>query len=225
MKVLIFDSSTLINLIINGLEEILPLLKKESDIRFIVPASVRFETIKRPIQTKKYELGALKIKTLFDEGILESPSVIGVDEQQLEIESKRIMDDANKILWARGQPVHLIERGESSCLALYNMLRDNKRIDKMALAVDERTTRMLVEKPENLRKLMESKLHTRIDMKTVPEEFQDMVFIRSAEIVYIAYKKNLVNLKNGQVLDALLYASKFAGCSITIEEIEEMKKL
>ena len=85
MKVLIFDSSTLINLIINGLEEILPLLKKESDIRFIVPASVRFETIKRPIQTKKYELGALKIKTLFDEGILESPSVIGVDEQQLEI--------------------------------------------------------------------------------------------------------------------------------------------
>ena len=135
------------------------------------------------------------------------------------------MDDANKILWARGQPVHQIERGESTCLALYNMLRDNKRIDKMALAVDERTTRMLVEKPENLRKLMESKLHTIIDMKTVPEEFQDMVFIRSAEIVYIAYKKNLVNLKNGQVLDALLYASKFAGCSITIEEIEEMKKL
>lgn len=225
MNLLIFDSSTIINLVLNGLEEILPKMKKLGDIRFIVTSAVRFETIKRPVQSKKYELDALKIKRLLDENVLETPSSIGIDEEAIESQTQKIMDVTNRILFARDTSVHLIDKGEASCLALYNMLRGDKRIKKMAIAIDERTTRMLGEKPENLRKLMEQKLHTKVDINSIPDEMKNVVFIRSAEIVYIAYKKGLIELADSQVLDALLWASKFAGCSISSEEIEEIKRL
>ena len=38
-------------------------------------------------------------------------------------------------------------------------------------------------------------------------------------------QKGLVNLSDGNVLDALLYAVKFKGCSISDDEIREIKKL
>ena len=50
-------------------------------------------------------------------------------------------------------------------------------------------------------------------------------FIRSSELVYVAYKKGLVSLKGRRVLEALLYATKFKGSSISFEEIEELKGL
>lgn len=226
MKILIFDASTLINLTINGIEEILSKLKKETGVKFIMTSAVKFETIKRPVQIKKYELGALKIKNLLDEGIFESPSELGIDENEVEQETKLIMEFANKIFFSRNQPIHLIDKGEASCLALYNLIKKNRKDDKVAIAVDERTTRMLGEKPENLKKLMENKLHTKIEVKKNYSEFGNYIFIRSCEIVYLAYKKGLIEIKDGtQILDALLYATKFAGCSVSREEIEEMKKL
>jgi hypothetical protein len=84
---------------------------------------------------------------------------------------------------------------------------------------------MLGEKPENLHKLLEKKLHTKIEIRDSLKNFKDYHFIRSSEIVYVAWKKGLINLGNGQVLDALLYSTKFSGCSISKEEIEEIKKL
>ena len=80
MKVLIFDASTIISLTISGIEEILKELKKKTGVRFIITSAVRFETIKRPIQNKRFELDALKIKNLLDSGILESPQALGISD-------------------------------------------------------------------------------------------------------------------------------------------------
>jgi|SRR3989344_1023684 len=224
MKVLIFDASTIISLTISGIEEILKELKKKTGVRFIITSAVRFETIKRPIQNKRFELDALKIKNLLDSGILESPQALGISDEKIEQETSSILNSANKIFWANSQPIHLIDTGEASCLALYNLLKD-KDI-KLAVAIDERTTRMLVEKPENLKRLLESKLHTKVEVKDNWQEFQGYTIIRSAELAYIAYKKDLIEIKDGvQILDALLYSVKFSGCSISREEIEEMKKI
>ena len=94
------------------------------------------------------------------------------------------------------------------------------------IVVDERTTRMLVEKPENLKELLERKTHTKIVLvKKDFQYFKEFKIIRSAELMYVAWKKNLLGVKKGEVLDALLYALKFKGCSISDEEISEIKRM
>jgi hypothetical protein len=56
--------------------------------------------------------------------------------------------------------------------------------------------------------------------------FSKFKFIRSSELVYVAYKKGIINLGNNKkVLEALLYATKFKGSSISFEEINELKRL
>ena len=56
--------------------------------------------------------------------------------------------------------------------------------------------------------------------------FEGFKFIRSAELIYVAYKKNVTRIKDGKdVLDALLYAVKFSGCAISGDEIKEMKRI
>jgi len=113
--------------------------------------------------------------------------------------------------------------------------------------IDERTTRMLTEAPENLEKMMERKLHMPLDAElSLLKELRDFKFIRSAELLYVAFKKDLVlsarnsvpsklgtskevpfpsGKKSKDLLDALLYGVKFKGCAISSVEIEEMKRL
>jgi len=223
-KVIIFDSSTLISFFMNGLLPELKELKKIFKGKFIITNDVKKEIIDKPITIKRFEFEALKLKELLDEKVIEMPSCFGIKEEDILKKSNEIMGFANSALIGRGKEVKLIDLGESSCLALSRIF-DEKGI-KNVIAIDERTTRMLVEKPENLEKLMEKRLHTKItSKKTDFKFFKGFKFIRSAELLYVAYKKGVVRLKNGLVLDGLLYAVKFKGCSISEEEINEMKKL
>ena len=86
---------------------------------------------------------------------------------------------------------------------------------------------MLTEAPEDLERMMEKKLHTALDANLkLLNELKGLRFIRSAELLYIAFKKGLVDIKDGKdLLDALLYGVKFKGCAISSGEIEEMKRL
>ena len=85
---------------------------------------------------------------------------------------------------------------------------------------------MLCERPENLRDLFQRKLHTRINSKKENFKiFKGFSFIRSAELIYIAYKKDVLKLKDPAVLDAMLYALKFKGCAISDYEITEIKRI
>lgn len=223
MKILIFDSSTLINFSLNGLTDLLVKLKKNFRGKFIITKAVKYETIDRPLKVKRFELGALKTNKLLKEKILEMPSSINISEEEIENKTREILKQANRAFFTRNEFMHIIDRGETSCLALSLILTDRK-IENI-IAVDERTTRMLGEKPGNLRKLFEKKLHTNVQLKKDFSFLKNIKFIRSSELVYIAYKKGLVDLENGNILDALLYATKFKGCAISREEIEEMKKI
>ena len=85
---------------------------------------------------------------------------------------------------------------------------------------------MLCERPENLRDLFQRKLHTRINSKKENFKlFKGFNFIRSTELIYVAYKKGIIKMNDGLVLDALLYAMKFKGCAVSDYEISEIKKL
>jgi len=223
MKAIIFDSGALITLSMNSLLEILRELKKKFNGKFLITREVEYESVVRPMQIKKYKLGAMNIKTLIDEKVLEFPSVLGVSEKEISFSTKELMDVANSVFQARNRNLHLIDIGETSCVALSSLLY-HKNIESV-IVIDERTTRMLLEKPENLQQLMESKLHTKIVRLPLKDHaFREKNFIRSAELIYVAYKKGLVKNKSKDMLDAMLYGAKFKGCSISNEEIKEIER-
>ena len=223
-KVLIFDSGSLISLSINGLLEELKKLKKIFNGEFIITKEVKKEVVDNPIKIKMYELEALKIQNLIDEGCLNMPDKIGITDKEITNLMFKLMNFANTMFIGNGNEIQLIQQGETSCLALSKILNEKKI--KNVLVVDERTTRMLVEKPENLKELLEKKMHTNVKLKESNfKEFNGFKIIRSTELIYVAYKKGLINLRGKEVLDALLYALKFKGCAISSEEIEEIKNI
>lgn len=223
-KVIIFDSSTLINLSMNGLFHELGDLKKIFNGQFIVTKEVIEETIDKPLTIKRFELEALRMLELLDEKVLEMPYGLGIKEKEITELTNKILKEANELFYSEKKNIEIIGKGEASCLALSKILND-KKIEN-AIAIDERTTRVLGESPDSLVKLLQNKLHTQIRMnKKNPDFVKGLKFIRSTELIYVAYKKGIIHLKGKMVLDALLYALKFKGCAISDEEIEEIKRI
>ncbi len=219
LKALVFDSSTIITLALNNLLSVLAPLKRKFKGRFFVTSSIKKEIIDNPMRIKRFELEALMISNLLKEGVLE------IYKEDLKEETGSFLDKANNIFEVNGEKIKLMHEGEASCLALYTALK-NKGY-KIALVIDERTTRMLCENPENLEKLFEKKLHADVLIKGNPQIFKSFEIIRSAELCFVAYKNKIINLPSTsiQAIDALLYAVKFQGCSISSEEIEKAKRL
>jgi len=224
-KAIIFDSGALISFSMNGITRIIRELKGIFNGKFLITSEVKRECIDVPIKIKKFELEALKIKKLLDDGILELPSSVGISDSEIEKADQRFLEIANSTFNGRGRDIHILDHGEASCLALSKILTE-KGIDNI-IAVDERTTRLLVERPENLKHIFEERMNTKVTIKSENTKFfKGFRIIRSAELAYVAYKKNLVDLKDGAlVLDALLYALKFKGAAISGEEIEEIKRM
>ena len=221
---IIFDSSTLISLSMNNLFEEIRGLKKIFKGKFLITKDVKSEIIDKPLNIKRFELEAIRLKQLLDEGILEMPSAVGVNDRDISNATRDILETANKTFYSGNKDIHLIDLGEASALALSKIMTE-KDMNNI-LAVDERTTRMLAEKPESLRKIMEGKLHTKIKTKEQNYVFfKNFRFVRSTELIYVAYKKGIVKSKDKNILDALLYALKFKGTAISDEEINEIKKM
>jgi len=209
----------------NGLLPELRKLRENFSGKFIIPKDVKYEIIDKPITIKRFELEALKLKQLLDEKVLEMPDVFNVDENLLKSKTQELKNVANKTFFGKGRDIHLIDSGEASCLALGKLL-DKRKGFEYVLAIDERTTRLLCEKPEALQKNIEKKLHTKLKVKKENYKFfQGFKIIRSCEIAYIINKNNLTRIKDPIILDAMLYALKFKGCAIGWDEIKEIKQI
>lgn len=224
-KAMIFDAGALITISMNGLDKELRALKNIFDGAFLITRQVKKEVIDKPLTIKNFELEALRTKKLLEDKIIELAEDYGVDDNSITIKTEELMEIANSFFMSPKEPVKLLHIGEASCLALSSIL--TKKNIKNVIVIDERTARMLIEKPENLRELLIRKLHTNIRLvKNNFNYFKDFQVIRSAELIYVAWKRGLVDLKNGTfLLDALLYAVKSKGCAISHEEIEEIKKI
>ena len=154
---------------------------------------------------------------MIERGIFKMSSIV-VPQEKLDKEVKRLLRVTNGVLrtTATGEKISIIHNGEAACLAFANLCKcDN------VIVIDERTTRMLTEAPKNLEKMMERKLHTPLDAQlSLLDELKDFKFIRSAELLFVAWKKGLINVKKSKdLLDALLYGVKFKGCAISSTEI------
>lgn len=223
-KTIIFDAGTLITLAMNGLLPMVRELKKIFDGTFLITYQVKYEVIDRPMNTKRFELEALQIQSLLDDNIIELPDSLEIQNKDIEEKSYKLMEIANSIFASNDNTIKIVDLGEISCLALSHILNQKNIIN--VISVDERTIRMLSEKPDNLKNLLQRKLKTRVSANPKHfEHFREFRFIRSAELAYVAYKKGLIKLKGKNVLDALLFAVKFKGCAISGDEINEIKKL
>src|SRR6056297_3253896 len=156
-KVLIFDASSLISIAMNGLLHELKELKKIFPGKFIIPKEVKQEAIEKPLK---------------------------INDEEISKETTNMLNIANSTFLKNGKKeIHLIDLGETACLVLSRILT-NKKIPNL-LVIDERTTRMLSEKPQNLKKLLQKKLHVRVDIKKENlKQFKGFKIVRSCELIY-----------------------------------------
>lgn len=215
---IIFDSGPLINFSMNSSLHILKRLKKEFRGEFLITKEVKEEVIDHPLTVKRFKLEGLRLKKLYDEKIFHLADLTNQQVSELKKTRNYIMNLANTTFKAKGKNINLLHKGEAAALALSTILKT-----RCAIVVDERTTRILCENPENLRKLLEKKLKTSIKAnKKNYEFFQKFNIIRSIELAYIAHKKNLFDLKGPKVLEAILYGLKYKGASVSEEEIQTL---
>jgi hypothetical protein len=222
MKFAVLDSGPIISLTLNGILHTLELLRKRfPEVVFILTPQVKKEIIDKPLTIKKYELEAVKVQTLLtNKTILMSSEFLA--NNLLEKETQRIMNLSNSIVRADGKNISIVQVGEASCIAFSNLCKCES-----VIVIDERITRLLTESPQNVKTIMEKKLHMPIiiNQKNL-KDFKNLKYIRSAELVYIAYKNNMYEYKKDKLLlDALLYSLKFSGTSISSKEIDEMKSM
>ncbi|MEN9626368.1 MAG: hypothetical protein RL557_696 [archaeon] len=224
-KYLIFDAGPLINFSMNGLIDILEKLQKEFKGEFLITKEVKEEIIDNPIIIKKFELEALRLETLFKKGTIKHADLAKAEVEELRVIRDKLLQIANSMFKSRKGPIHLLDKGEAAALAL-SVILERKLKESIPLVIDERTARMLCENPDNLKKIFEKKFRGPVyaDRRSY-QEFENFKVIRSTELMYIAYKKKLFDSKDKRMLDALLYALKFHGCSITDDEISEIKAI
>ncbi|MFH1889854.1 MAG: hypothetical protein ABIJ58_03185, partial [Nanoarchaeota archaeon] len=146
-KAIIFDSGALISFSMNGITDILRDLKKIFGGKFLITAQIKEEIIDRPLKIKRFQLEALKLNQLLNEKVLELPGSMGIEDGEISKMTQEILDFANSAFSANGKDLHIMDLGEASGLALSRILRE-KNI-KNVMVIDERTTRVLAEKPEN----------------------------------------------------------------------------
>ena len=222
-KVLILDAGPLINLSMNGLLDIFEKIKRMG-ISIVVTNYVYQEVVDRPSHIPRFELGALRIKELIDKKIIQFATELGIASQEIESETQYMLGAINCSIKSENHCIEVVSPAEISCLAVSKILSGRGIIN--VIGIDERTTRVLFEKPTNLKDLMSNKLHRSINLNINQiEGLGKFRFIRSSELVYMSYKKGFIQISDKRALEALIYATKFKGCSISWDEIEQLKHL
>jgi len=218
MQKMVFDSSSIISISDKCFMNILRKLAGTGKVEFIIPQKVFEETVSRPMNIKRFELNAIRIKDAIDEGHFS----IAKPTPEINKTTEKISALVNCIAFSRKKCLKLIHRGEIETLALC------KEIGASALVIDERTTRLVVEDPQSLRGFLEHRYGRGVEL--VEEKIAelnkfmgDLEIIRSVELIALAYELGLFEgeiSQNKKSLEAALYSMKFAGCAVSFEEIK-----
>lgn len=215
---IVCDSSALISLADSCFLSLLGELRQMMRGDFIISETVKYEIIDHPLRTKSHTLPAIRLKLAVNDRVLR---VVGVPG--LEKETDDILWLANNLLFMNGKPLAMLQRGEAETLALA------RELGLKNVLIDERTTRTLVEDAEDMRRHLSQELHTKVELNhEYHERFlrltERMNFFRSSELLVVAYERGLFRRfgqMERQAIEAALYGLKFAGCSISFEEIDE----
>ncbi len=181
-----------------------------------VPPSVVDELVTFPLRTKHHKFSAIRIRELLGKGVIRT---IGLSREARKL-TYEIDSLANRVFLYHRRPLRIIHRGEIEALAL-------AKTTNRVLVVDERTTRELIEDPEAIRDRLERRVGGRISInKDYLDELVsligDILVIRSVELVAFAADQGYFSQYQSEkeALEAALYALKYAGCSVSEEEIK-----
>ena len=222
-KILFFDAGPVISLVMSRLPWILPELKKKFGGKFYITPAVQNELVERPLSVKRYEFEALQVMKFIREGILE----VYTNVPQKKVEELKTL--ANSSFSIRGKSMDIIQSGEMESVAAALQLN-------AAVVMDERTLRLFIENSPELQGILEYRFSSKIQadkikIKQFSASLQGIPIIRSTELVGVAYKMGLLDGfippgKDGKdtLLDSVLWATKYNGCAITEQEIEELKE-
>ncbi|MFT4309366.1 MAG: hypothetical protein ACMXYL_02685 [Candidatus Woesearchaeota archaeon] len=236
---LIFDTGPIITFAITSILPNIMGLKEYYNGDFIIPKSVEKELIDRPLATKKFRLEALQVLHQIQGGAFKV-----YDSRRVQKLTREIMGIANSTFKAKGNWIRIVSHAEVSVLASAIELHSN------TIVVDERTMRLLVEEPCKVGVILEKKLHTPVDVnkkniRILEDMTRNINVIRSSELALVAYEKGLLDdyiinskelVKSGithhkverpekLLAEALLWAIKLNGCSISKREILEAVKI
>ena len=223
MKSIVFDAGPVISFTTNNLLWLLEKLKQKFKGNFIITSGVHYELIQRPLETKKFKFEALQVERLVEKEILNV-----IDDEKIKLKAEELSNLANNSLYAQGNPIQIVQNGEMETLA-FAILKNPD-----AVVIDERITRLLVENPEDLRALMERRLHTKVSadknkLKMFQELTRHISLIRSVELAAIGYElgfldEYLVDVPNAkkELLESVLWGVKLNGCSVSEEEIKQI---
>ena len=212
MRKIVCDASSVISLAENCF---LPLLQDLKNAEFIVSKCVEKEIVEKPLATRRFGLEAVRAGLLVEKGIIKV-----VDDPFIQEYTKKITDLANSLLKYKEGYVKIMHEGEAQSIACLKFL------GAKTLLIDERTTRLLIEDIELLKKYIESRTGFKLEIDEnvlcqIKKESAEINVIRSCEILAYAYENNLLKDFGDKVFETGLWALKFSGCSITDEEIKE----
>lgn len=231
MKAIVFDTGPIISLTLNNLLWVLEELRKGYKGEFYITPAVYDELINKPLSTRKYKLEALQVLPYITKGTLKVYNNLPIITIAKELDTV-----ANKIFQVEGTYVQIVHRGEIEAVATAVFLKAE------AIAIDERTTRHLIESPERIAQHMENTMHKTVtinseNLKRVKELIGDLKVIRSVEFVTVAYEKGLLNVYTENaatrivpnikqaVLEGALWGVKLNGCSVKEEEINDILRM
>jgi len=222
MEKFVVDSSSLISLSGSCLIRLMQNLAETAGVSLFIPESVYRESVERPLKIKRFELNAIRIQDAIDSGYLK----IGRELPGLAETTEKIEECGDCMVFSSGKRMKLIQKGEAETLALA------KTLGAKVVVIDERTTRLLAENPYSLRKFLQGRHSVKISidrqlLEGLHAVTKGLSFIRSSELVALAYRRKLFEpelQQTKQALEAALYAVKFGGCAVSNAEIERYLK-
>lgn len=226
MRTLIFDTGPVINLTLNNLLWVLGKMNERFKGDFLITPGVKRELIDKPLNSKKFGFEALQVIRAVRKKYV---SVISGDK--FHNDALHLMGLANNVYSVHGRPIQILQYAEMESLIAA------EKLNAEAMVVDERTLRVIVEKPQELASLLRRRLHSNIvvnkkELKRFNEEVGSVKLIRSIELVTVAYELGILDqfvpseMPNGRrkLLDSLLWSFKLDGCAISRREIDDLVK-
>lgn len=217
MNAIIFDSSTLISLSEKCFLRLLMHVQEHSDCRFLLSQSVWEESVETPNRIHRFELNAERIREAVETGWMEIVHPTAETQKW----AVQIEEWANHSFFIGKKPLAILQAGEIETMALYLSLQAD------AMAIDERTCRMLVEEPLRLQNHIGSKYDKKITanqaaIAKLQSKFKSALIVRSCDLLAWTYSHGLFGYElaqNPATLEASLFAVKIAGCAVSSQEI------
>jgi hypothetical protein len=225
MRSIVFDTGPIISFATNNLLWLLQPMKEQFGGDFCITPIVKHELVDKPLKTKKFKFEALQVLQIIREGTLSL-----VSGRKNRKDAEHLLNIANQIFFARGQPIKIVHIAEIEGLVAA------KALDSSAFIIDERTTRVLMEDHEYLAKLLKHKLHTSVtvknkNLKLFLHHFRHIRLLRSFELAVMAYELKLLDKylpkmsrSKKTLLEGLLWGVKLNGCAVSQREINQVVK-